>query len=137
MNKNKKKNLSPQDKLMIAVYGKLPEEMTPEEREQWREKIYEMQANSVTDEEFEKMNGCTVKESTDRAMRFAGWCDAVVNWQREHADERKYHVFEDKPVFTVKQVIDMAQMFYQQGRDDATANVDEYDRLWKLNRMKG
>ena len=29
----------------------------------------------------------------------------------------------------------MAQLFYRQGQEDGKNGVDEYDRLWKLNRQ--
>ena len=30
----------------------------------------------------------------------------------------------------------MAQMFYRQGREDERNGVEEYDRLWKLNKKR-
>ena len=54
----------------------------------------------------------------------------------KHGNERKYHVFEKRDIFSSKQVVDMAQMFYRQGREDERNSVEEYDRLWKLNKKE-
>lgn len=54
----------------------------------------------------------------------------------KHGNERKYHVFEKRDIFSSKQVVVMAQMFYRQGREDERNGVEEYDRLWKLNKKE-
>lgn len=130
-----KKNLTPQDKLMKAIFGKLPEEMTDEEKARTEDRIYEEQANSVTDEEFEKLNGEKPDKFVGRMMLWAGWLESIMSWHREHGNDRKYHVMGDeKYIFTAKQVVDMVQMFYRQGVEDGKNGTTEYDRLWKINR---
>lgn len=52
-------------------------------------------------------------------------------------NDRKYHVAGDfTPVFSLSQVIDMAQLFYRQGMEDGKNGTSEYDRLWKVNHEK-
>lgn len=161
------KKMTPKDNLMKAIFGKLPEEMTKEEMKQWIsefckrksekersamlaeverlenmtdediEREIEEAASSVTDEQFKEMWGCSIEESVNRSMLHAGWCEAVVNWQTEHMNDRKYHAAGDfTPVFSLSQVIDMGQMFYRQGLEDGKNGISEYDRLWKLNHEK-
>lgn len=94
--------------------------------------------NRVTDDDFKKTWGCTIEESVNRSMLFAGRLQAVCHWKEQHAGDRKYNVFSDNPKtkeFTVMQVVDMAQLFYRQGQEDALSGVKEYDRLWTLNRQ--
>lgn len=151
---SKKSKMSPEDKLMCAIYGKSLNEVTEADVERLRRKFPELMAkidakqdarleteigeavNSVTDDDFKKMWGCSIEESVHRSMLFAGWLEAVWHWKEQHADDRKYHVIGDKPkVFTVMQVVDMAQLFYRQGQEDGKHGVEEYDRLWKVNRQ--
>lgn len=158
------KKMTPEDNLMKAIFGKLPEEMTEEEVKQciseYRkrksekersamlaeaerlenmtdeeiEREIEEAASSVTDEQLKEMWGCSIKEFVNRTMVHAGWCEAVVNWQAEHMNDRKYHTGGDfTPVFSLSQVIDIAQLFYRQGMEDGKNGTSEYDRLWKLN----
>ena len=126
--------MTPEQKLIKAICGKLPEEMTIEEKEAAIERAYERQANSVTDEEFKEMWGISIKESVDKSMLFAGWCDSVMRWKRDNATNRKYTISDSTPEFTLKQVCDMVQHFYHQGVEDGKNGVSEYDRLWKINR---
>lgn len=153
MSKKNKKMLSPEDRLMRAIYGKPLSEVTDADVERLRKRFpklmakieaeqnakleaeIEEAANSVTDEDFQKKCGCTIEESTHRTMLFAGWCEAITKWNMEHGNDRQYHVFEFEPRFSVRQVCDMAQLFYRQGREDGKNGVSEYDRLWKLNRQ--
>lgn len=161
------KKMTPKDNLMKAIFGKLPEDMTEEKimqcisefrkrkSEKERsvmlseakrlenmtdediEREIEEVAHSVTDEQFKEMWGCSIEESVNRTMLHAGWCEAVVNWQAEHMNDRKYHTGGDfTPAFSLSQVIDMAQLFYRQGFEDGKNGTSEYDRLWKLNREK-
>ncbi len=161
------KKMTPKDNLMKAIFGKQPEEMTEEEMKQWIseyrkrkseqehsamlaeaeslenmtdeeiEREIEDAVNNVTDEQFKETWGCSIEESVNRTMLHAGWCEAVVNWQAEHMNDRKYHTGGDfTPVFSLSQVIDMAQLFYRQGFKDGKNGTSEYDRLWKLNREK-
>lgn len=67
-------------------------------------------------------------------MLWCGWLEAITDWNMKHGNECKYHVFEKHDIFSNKQVVDMAQMFYRQGREDERNGVEEYDRLWKLNK---
>lgn len=126
------KRLTPMQKLMKAIYGTT----TPSEEqiEKARERLIERQAASVTDEDFKRMTGRSIEETTSRLMIHAGWCDAVARWRQEHEDDRRYHVTEHERVFTFQQAIDMARTFYLQGREDAASGTDEYDRLCKINR---
>lgn len=151
---SKKSMMSPEDKLMCAIYGKPLSEVTEADVECLRQRFPDLMAkidaeqdakleaeieeavNSVTDEDFQKMWGCTIEESTHRTMLFAGWCEAVTKWNMEHGNDRQYHVFEFEPRFSVRQVCDMAQLFYRQGQEDGRNGVDEYDRLWMLNRQE-
>ena len=153
MSKKNKRMLSPEDRLMRAIYGKPLSEVTDADVERLRKRFPKLMAkieaeqnakleaeieeavNSVTDEDFQKMCGCTIEESTHRTMLFAGWCEAITKWNMEHGNDRQYHVFEFEPRFSVRQVCDMAQLFYRQGREDGKNGVSEYDRLWKLNRQ--
>lgn len=153
MSKKNKKMLSPEDRLMRAIYGKPLSEVTDADVERLRKRFPKLMAkieaeqnakleaeieeavNSVTDEDFQKKCGCTIEESTHRTMLFAGWCEAITKWNMEHGNDRQYHVFEFEPRFSVRQVCDMAQLFYRQGREDGKNGVSEYDRLWKLNRQ--
>ena len=153
MSKKNKRMLSPEDRLMRAIYGKPLSEVTDADVERLRKRFPKLTAkieaeqdakleaeieeavNSVTDEDFQKMCGCTIEESTHRTMLFAGWCEAITKWNMEHGNDRQYHVFEFEPRFSVRQVCDMAQLFYRQGREDGKNRVSEYDRLWKLNRQ--
>ena len=153
MSKKNKKMLSPEDRLMRAIYGKPLSEVTDADVERLRKRFPKLMAkieaeqnakleaeieeavNSVTDEDFQKKCGCTIEESTHRTMLFAGWCEAITKWNMEHGISRQYHVFEFEPRFSVRQVCDMAQLFYRQGREDGKNGVSEYDRLWKLNRQ--
>lgn len=134
MKKNQKKSLSPEQNLMMAVYGTL--KPSREQVEKVRDELLEMQANSVTDEEFERIWGFSIDEHTRRMMLWCGWLEAITDWNMKHGNERKYHVFEKRDIFSSKQVVDMAQLFYRQGREDERNGVEEYDRLWKLNRVK-
>lgn len=150
--------MSPEDKLMCAIYGKPLSDVTDADVDRLRKKYPKLMAkidakqearleaeiedavNSVTDEDFKKMWGCTIEESVNRSMLFAGWLQAVWHWKEQHACDRKYHVIGDKPKakeFTVMQAVDMAQIFYRQGQEDVRSGVTEYDRLWKLNRKEG
>lgn len=129
-----RKGLTPEQNLMMAVYGTL--KPSREQVEEVRDKLYEMQANSVTDEEFEKTWGVSIEEYTRRKMLWCGWLESITDWNMKHGNERKYHVFGKRDIFSSKQVVDMAQMFYRQGREDERNGVEEYDRLWKLNRGK-
>lgn len=148
----KRSKMSPEDKLMCAIYGKPLSEVTEADVDRLRKKFPDLMAKidaeqearleaeieeaviSVTDEDFKKMWGCTIEESAHRSMLHAGWLEAVWHWKEQHAGERKYHVSNDTPVFTVRQAVDMAQLFYRQGQEDALNGVKEYDRLWTLNR---
>lgn len=152
---SKKRKMSPEDKLMCAIYCKPLSEVTDADIDRLRKKFPKLMAkidaeqearleaeieeavNSVTDEDFKKMCGFTIEESVNRSMLFAGWLQAVWHWKEQHENDRKYHVIGDKPKqneFTVMQAVDMAQLFYRQGQEDARNGVNEYDRLWKLNR---
>lgn len=135
-NNTKKLTGKPSDNLMRAIFGKLPEEMTSEEKEKWQDKLYEMQANSVTDEQFKEMCGRTHQEHTDQMMIWTGWCDTVARWNMEHGSERKYHSSSFEPMFSMRQVVDMMREVYEMGRQDAQNGVSEYDRLYKLNKEK-
>ena len=153
---SKKSKMSPEDKLMCAIYGKPLSEVTEADVERLRRKFPELMAkidaeqdarleaeieeavNSVTDDDFKRMWGCSIEESVHRSMLFAGWLEAVWHWKEQHGGDRKYYVIGDKPKpkeFTVMQVVDMAQMFYRQGQEDGKHCVEEYDRLWKVNRQ--
>lgn len=132
--KKLKKSLSPEQNLMMAVYGTL--KPSREQFEKVRDKLYEMQANSVTDEEFKLTWGVSIEEHTKRMMLWCGWLEAITDWNMKHGNERKYHVFEKRDIFSSKQVVDMAQMFYRQGREDERNGVEEYDRLWKLKKKE-
>ena len=128
------KRLTPREKLTKAVYGTL--NPTPEQVEKMREKLYEMQANSVTDEDYERITGHPIKQTTDKMMLFVGWCEAVSKWDIEHHNDKKYHASGDfEPRFSYRQVVDLVQMFYEQGQADAKIGVAEYDRLWRLNKL--
>lgn len=122
--------MTPQQKLMKAVFGKLPEEMTAEEREHWEDRIAEMQAESITDEEYEKICGESIDSSKDRMMLYVGWCKLISKWYMEHNNDRKYHVDEFKPTYSFRQVVDIAQMVYRQGLEDGKNGVTEYEHLW-------
>ena len=126
---SKKNEMTPDDKLLKAIYGekyKTEAEMEAEIDEA---------VNNVDDEEFKRIWGCTVEEHTHKMMLFAGFCDAVVQWERNHYNEKRYHADGDfTPHFSTRQVIDMAQMFYEQGQEDAKCGISEYDRLHKVNR---
>lgn len=132
MKKNQKQSLSPEQNLIMAFYGTL--KPSREQVEKVRDKLYEMQANSVTDEEFEKTWGVSIEKHTRKTMLRCGWLVAITDWNLKHGNERKYHVFEKRDIFSSKQVVDMAQMFYRQGREDERNGVEEYDRLWKLSK---
>lgn len=134
MKKNQKKSLSSEQNLMMAVYGTL--KPSREQVEKVRDELLEMQANSVTDEEFERIWGFSIDEHTRRMMLWCGWLEAITDWNMKHGNERKYHVFEKRDIFSSKQVVVMAQLFYRQGREDERNGVEEYDRLWKFNRVK-
>lgn len=69
-------------------------------------------------------------------MFWCGWLEAITDWNMKHSNECKYHVFEKRDIFSSKQVVDMAQMFYRQGREDERNGVEEFDRLWKLNKKE-
>lgn len=69
-------------------------------------------------------------------MLWCGWLEAITDWNMKYGNECKYHVFEKRDIFSNKQVVDMAQMFYRQGREDERNGVEEFDRLWKLNKKK-
>ena len=128
------KEMKPSDKLMKAIFGKLPEEMTAEERERWKDKILEIQASSFAVKEFEKVVGETPSAYVNDMMLFTGWCEALAKWRLENYYAKKYHVGDFQPMFSFKQVVDIAQHFYNQGHKDGEAGVSEYDRLWKLNK---
>ena len=85
-----KKSLSPEQNLMMAIYGSL--KPSREQVEKVRDKLYEMQANSVTAEEFEKIWGVSIEEHTRRTMLWCGWLEAITDWNMKHGNERKYHV---------------------------------------------
>ena len=128
----KNKELSPRENLIKAIFGTT--KPTQEQIEKAEEEMYERQAASVTDEEFKEIWGVSIEEHTNTMMLHAGWCDAVAKWNLDHGKERKYVVSDSKPQFTFGQVVDMVQLFYRQGQEDAKNDVQEYDRLWTLNR---
>lgn len=151
---SKKSKMYPEDKLMCAIYGKPLSEVTEADVERLREKFPELMAkidaeqdakleaeieeavNSVTDEDFKKMWGCSIEESVHRSMLHAGWADAVAHWRQTHEHDRRYVISGSPKIFTFGQVCDMAQMFYRQGQEDVKNGVKEYDRLWTLNHQR-
>lgn len=128
------RNLTPMENLLKAIFGTT--KPTKEQIEEAEEKIYEHQAESVTDEEFKKTWGCSIEESTNKSMFYVGWCEAVAKWNLDHGKERKYAASDSEPQFTFRQAVDMAQFFYRQGQEDAMNGIYEYARLWKLNKNK-
>lgn len=154
MNKKNKRMLSPKDRLLCAIYGKPLSEVTEADVDRLRQRFPDLMAkidaeqeakleaeieeavNSVTDEDFKKMWGCSIEESFHRTMLFAGWCEAVGKWDQEHGNDRQYHVLGFEPRFSGRQVCDMAQIFYRWGQEDGKNGVNEYDRLWKLNKKE-
>ena len=127
-----KNTLTPKEKLLKAIFGTT--KPTQEQIEKAEEEMYERQAASVTDEEFKKIWGVSIEEHTNKMMLYAGWCDAVAKWNIDHGKDKKYVVSDSKPQFTFGQVVDMVQLFYRQGQEDAKNEVVEYDRLYKLNK---
>ena len=125
--------LTPQQKLRKAIYGSA--NPTPEQIAEAEARYYEREAAQVTDEEFKAMWGISIDESVHNSMLWAGWFEAILKWHQEHGNERKYHVFHDgRAEFTRKKIVDMVQMFYRQGREDQMNGIEEYDRLWTVNR---
>lgn len=152
MSKKNYRMSSPQDNLMCAIYGKALSEFTEADIESLREKYPELMekidaeqearleaeieeaVNSVTDEDFQKMWGCSIEESVNRSMLFVGWFEAVLKWDVENRQKKHYHIGGFEPRYSSRQVCDMAQFFYRQGREDQMNGIEEYDRLWKVNR---
>ena len=85
---------------------------------------------TLYEEQIKRSAGNNIQESVDRSMMFAGWCDAVGSWRQKHGQEAA----DDKPEFTFRQAVSMAQEFYRQGQEDGHNGTSEHDRLWKLNR---
>lgn len=130
----KKNKLSPQDKLLKAVAKAQGLEYKTDTE---LEAEIEEAVNSMTDEEYRRITGHDIHEDTHELMLFAGWLDMITFWRRTEGTKRKYTVSGSEPVFTSKQVCDLAQLAYRQGREDQAAGVSEYDRLWKLNKNAG
>ena len=95
-----------EDKLTYIMYGKLPEDMTDEDKA-------EQPANH------------------DKAMTRMGWANAVSAWHSRHKNDPKYLTSDKEALFSLAQASDMAQTFYLQGRQDEKDGITEYDRLWQ------
>ena len=102
---------------MEAIFGS--------DRSKWNENY-----RKIREERLKK----EMDEDERRFLLFVGWCNAVAKWFQEHRRDRKYLVSESGKEFTFRQVIDLCQLSYRQGREDFMNGVNEYDRLWKLNR---
>ena len=128
------KRLTPKEKMLKAIFGTTSP--TREQIAEAQERLFEEQANNVTDEDVEKATGVPMEEHLRKSMLYAGWCEAVAKWRLEHEKDRKYHVGGFDPVFSFGQAVDMAMLFYRQGREDTANGNSENDRLWKLNKEK-
>ena len=125
---SKKNEMSPEDKLLKAIWGDKYKTEAEVEAE------IEEAVSNVSDEDFKKQWGVSIEEHTNQMMLFAGWADSVSAWEREHGQERKYHVGDFESRFSFRQVVDMVQTFYRQGQEDGKNGVAEYDRLWTINK---
>lgn len=126
------KRLTPREKMLKAIFGTTTP--TREQITEAQEKLYEEQANSVTDEEIERTTGISMEEHMRKSILHAGWCEAVAKWRLEHEKDLKYLIYGFRPLFSFGQVVDMAMLFYRQGRLDSENGTSENDRLWKINR---
>lgn len=119
-------------KKALAMLEEL-ENMTDEDIERDVEEMEKMshkemlQAMGMTEEEWQK--------SQRRSLLHIGWCNILSKWNIERSNDRVYHVGGFTPKFSFSQVIDIMKMAYRMGQDDAKIGVDEYNRLWKLNRL--
>ena len=120
-----KKLLSPEGKLMKAIFGKTQEEIEKED---------EKKAKSVTEEEFKRVSGRTPEENAEKTMTFIGWCNAVSAWWIKNQEEKKYK--NDGRMFSMRQVVDIARTAYGWGREDEKNGVDEKKRLWEINKAE-
>ena len=119
---NKTKALSPEQKLMNAIFGK-----NNEHYDEVMDKYYENQANSVTDEEFKKMWGVTPDEHAQHMLEFIGWCNAVSRWEMDNNCVGKD--------MGLRQLTQMAEYFYKKGRQDESAGITLYDSLWSKEKQ--
>lgn len=131
MTKNK---LTPEQRLMKAIFGST--EPTEEQLMAVQERFDRYKAESVSEKKFRETWGISIEEHVDQMMLYAGWCDTIMDWKMKHQNDRKYKVSEEKPIFTLGEVCDLVQMIYCWGHHDEKDDIDEYTRLWTINRQK-
>lgn len=110
----KKIEMTPEDRLVEAIFGKTQADIEREDLEK---------AESVTDEEFKQMWGVSIEEHTNKMMNFVGWCNQIARWQieKKKVGSKKYE-FRD--------LVELAERFYTMGREDEKAGTDMRQRLW-------
>ena len=110
----KKIELSPEDRLVEAIFGKTLADIESKDLEK---------ADSVSDEEFKQTWGVSIEEHTNKMMNFVGWCQQIARWQveKKKVGSKKYE-FRD--------LVELAERFYTLGREDEKAGIEMRQRLW-------
>ena len=108
--KSTRKATTPEDRLMYVMSGKLPEDLTQEDK------------TENTDNE---------QSGEQKAMTRMGWANAVTAWITKHKDDPRYLASDKEKIMTLAEASDMAQTFYLQGRKDEKDGLTEYNRVWE------
>lgn len=114
----KTKQLTPEQKLLRAVFGE-----KYEDKEKALDEHYRKQADSVTNEEFEKTWGIKIEEHNKKMMTYVAWCETVAGWLKDH-------FLLGKKELELSQLVKLARYFYEEGRLDEMAGVSFSDRFW-------
>lgn len=106
----KKKSLSPEDKLLKAIFGKTKKEIEQEEEKKIEDFIKKVDA--MSDEEFEKEFGYTrehERQHTNKMMEDIHWYDCIFKYLLDNGRT-------SKPQFSLKEVAELVKHFYHKGR---------------------
>ena len=112
------KEMSPEEKLMTAIFGKPISEMSEEEKQAILDEEYDNEAESVSDEEFEKTWGISIDDHTKKMMCFVHWANAV-----------NHFLIENKCVkdsYNLHDLTRIAKFFYELGKSDIHGHKLEY-----------
>lgn len=112
------KEMSPEEKLMTTIFGKPISEMSEEEKQAILDEEYDNEAESVSDEEFEKIWGISIDDHTKKMMCFVHWANAV-----------NHFLIENKCVkdsYNLHDLTRIAKFFYELGKYDIDGHKLEY-----------
>lgn len=112
------KEMSPEEKLMTAIFGKPISEMSEEEKQAILDEEYDNEADSVSDEEFEKTWGISIDDHTKKMMSFVHWANAVNHFLIQNKCVKDtYHLHD---------LTRIAKFFYELGKSDIHGYKLEY-----------